>query len=548
MLRSMPDLPPSFSSEIAALRRLVELSSGSPAFAFALCNLPALRRDVIAQLSSPEVAMAVLPADTVDPVATARALIPVGHHGAVFVTGLETLLSEAHPDSAGHIARLNRSRERWRAAFPAQLMVFWLSEQALLRILREAPDFRAWISHELDFIEPITATTPQEQHAAPVSAEALSRAAAITARLSGNDDLPPMQRLSLIRELLRLAPASEEAAAMAEEGIRQSLQSLRQRTAKAEDHHAQRDLVIALDDVAASYLELGHSHAALRHYQEAHVIAERLAASDPANAEWQRDLSVSLEKLGDLAVAQGDLAGALRNFTESKTIRERLAASDPANAAWQRDLSVSLNFLGNVSVAQGNLDDAKRYYTEYKTIAERLVARSPANAAWQRDLSVSLNFLGNVYVAQGDLTGALRSFTESKTIAEHLAASDPANTAWQRDLSVSLIKLGDLAVSQGDLAGALRCFTESKTIAERLAASDPANASCQRDLFVSCWLIAMKIHESQGRLAEALALMEQCLAISERLAATDSTNVTWQKDVKVSRAHVARLREKVQAG
>ncbi|MCX6880092.1 MAG: toll/interleukin-1 receptor domain-containing protein, partial [Verrucomicrobia bacterium] len=67
-----------------------------------------------------------------------------------------------------------------------------------------------------------------------------------------------------------------------------------------------------------------------------HSVIERLAASDPANAEWQRDLSVSLIKLGDLAVAQGDLAGALRYFTQDMAIAERLAASDPANAEWQR--------------------------------------------------------------------------------------------------------------------------------------------------------------------------------------------------------------------
>jgi len=67
-------------------------------------------------------------------------------------------------------------------------------------------------------------------------------------------------------------------------------------------------------------------------HNESKAIRQRLAASDPTNAEGQRDLSVSLDSLGDLAVAQGDLAGALRYFNESKAIAERLAASDPANA------------------------------------------------------------------------------------------------------------------------------------------------------------------------------------------------------------------------
>ena len=284
---------------------------------------------------------------------------------------------------------------------------------------------------------------------------------------------------------------------------------------------------------------------AMRHFTESKTIRERLAASDPTNAQWQRALSVSLNNLGDLAVAQGDLTGALHHFTESKIISERLATSDPANAPWQRGLSVSLIKLGNIAVAQGDLAGAMRHFTESKTIRERLAASNPANTQWQRDCSVSLDKLGDLAVSQGDLAGALRYFTEDYAIAERLAASDPTNAQWQRDLSVSLIKLGGLAVAQGDLAGAMRHFTESKTIRERLAASDPANAQWQRDLSYCCWFIAAEIYEPQERWAEALELMQQSLMIDERLAATDPTNVMWQKDVKVSRELVAELREKV---
>ena len=41
---------------------------------------------------------------------------------------------------------------------------------------------------------------------------------------------------------------------------------------------------------------------------------ERLAQSDPGNADWQRDLSVSFERIGDVQVAQGDLSGALKSY------------------------------------------------------------------------------------------------------------------------------------------------------------------------------------------------------------------------------------------
>ena len=101
---------------------------------------------------------------------------------------------------------------------------------------------------------------------------------------------------------------------------------------------------------------------------------ERLAASDPGNAEWQRDLSVSWSKLGDVRQAQGDLAGALAAYEAGLAIAERLASSDPGNAGWQRDLSVSWDKLGDVRQAQGDLAGALAAYE----------AATPSPSVWRR--------------------------------------------------------------------------------------------------------------------------------------------------------------------
>jgi hypothetical protein len=49
---------------------------------------------------------------------------------------------------------------------------------------------------------------------------------------------------------------------------------------------------------------------------------------------FPRDLSVSYKKIGDVQKAQGDLAAALKSFQDSLAIAERLAQSDPGNAEW----------------------------------------------------------------------------------------------------------------------------------------------------------------------------------------------------------------------
>jgi tetratricopeptide (TPR) repeat protein len=224
--------------------------------------------------------------------------------------------------------------------------------------------------------------------------------------------------------------------------------------------------------------------------QTAHVVISRLAASDPANADWQRDLSISFEKLGDLAVAQGDLPAAARQFSAALEISERLAASDPANAAWQRHLSISFNKLGDLAVAQGNLPAAERHFSAGLKIGERLAASDPANSEWQRGLSISFERLGKLAVSQGDLPAATPHLTACLKIRERLAASDPANSAWQRDLSVSYLLAGQLLMRQERSQDALSMLEKSLEIAERLAGLDLSNAIWQNDARVSRQLVA----------------------------------------------------------
>ena len=63
---------------------------------------------------------------------------------------------------------------------------------------------------------------------------------------------------------------------------------------------------------------------------------------------------MSFEKLGDLATAQGNLAEAQRLFGDALRIAQRLAESDPANAEWQRDLVVSHHKLAMFAQQSGD--------------------------------------------------------------------------------------------------------------------------------------------------------------------------------------------------
>jgi tetratricopeptide (TPR) repeat protein len=250
-------------------------------------------------------------------------------------------------------------------------------------------------------------------------------------------------------------------------------------------------------------LARGGLNTAMTEYELARSIADRVATSDPGNADWQRDLSVLFNKVGDVLVAQGNLPQALQSYRDGLAISDRLAKSDPGNAGWQRDLSVSFEKVGNVLVAQGDLPQALQSYHDSLAIIDRLAKSDPGNAGWQRDLSVSFDKVGDVLVAQGNLPQALQSFRDSLAIADRLAKSDPGNAGWQRDLSVSFDRVGDVLVAQGNLPKALQSFRDSLAISDRLAKADPGNADWQRDLSVSLNKVG-DVLVAQGNLPQAL--------------------------------------------
>ena len=145
-----------------------------------------------------------------------------------------------------------------------------------------------------------------------------------------------------------------------------------------------------------------------------------------------RDLYASRSRIGDVQVAQGDLAGALKSHREGLAVIDRLAKSDPDNADYQRELSVSHEKVGDVQVAQGGLDDALKSYRDSLAIIDRLTKSDPGNTGWQRHISVSYIKIGDVQVAHGDLAGALKSYSDSLAISR----SAGAIRSWQRRLAI----------------------------------------------------------------------------------------------------------------
>jgi hypothetical protein len=88
----------------------------------------------------------------------------------------------------------------------------------------------------------------------------------------------------------------------------------------------------------------------------------------------------------NVQVAQGDLAGALKSYRDGLVIAERLAQSDPGNADWRRDLAVSEAKIAATLGKMGNGAEALESLKRGQAIMAQLIALSPDNAQWQSDL------------------------------------------------------------------------------------------------------------------------------------------------------------------
>jgi hypothetical protein len=66
----------------------------------------------------------------------------------------------------------------------------------------------------------------------------------------------------------------------------------------------------------------------------------RKAAGSESDADWQRDLADGWQSVGEALEAQGDLVGAIDAFAHGAEISERLAVTDPDDAEAQRLLTV----------------------------------------------------------------------------------------------------------------------------------------------------------------------------------------------------------------
>ncbi|MBY4945161.1 tetratricopeptide repeat protein [Cupriavidus respiraculi] len=180
----------------------------------------------------------------------------------------------------------------------------------------------------------------------------------------------------------------------------------------------------------------GHHREALDMFGRALGIRSKLARADPRNAELQRELSISHQMTGDGLAALGDRNGALKAYEEAERITQRLLDRDDPPSRWRRDMARIHTNIGDLLVSErARVPEATGHYRTALRMRGDLVRLDRGNADWQRDLGISHRKLGNALLASADAAGALREFRQAMVVQESLVRLDPENTRWKADLA-----------------------------------------------------------------------------------------------------------------
>ena len=470
--------------ELGALRRILEHSRGTSSFTLVTCDSPALRESLFTRLQAEAIAFhrVDLGLEVADPVEEVRDKAAAAPTDPIFITGLDYLLADSTPGADGMLAVLNRSRERWRKALPEQALVFWLTTHTSVRLMTHAPDFRAWVSHELEFKD-------DTLHGLRPDQPSLSRN---LIWLSNLDASAKGARLAELERRLSFDPPDP---------------ALFQEWARAWD---ERLLLLHLlgEDRRAE----GEARRLMQSFQNDDVsrqwkaeVADHLVNILVARRDFDTALGIlreheipTYDRLGDIrsaAIARGKVAAILTargNLDEAERILREDVLPRLKEVGDLRESGMTLDRLAEVLVARGQLDAALKLRNDEVLPILREIRDD-------RAVAMARCGVADILRRKGDLAGALQIHRE-ELLPIFTRLGD------LRSQAATLSNIAEILQSQGQVDEAIRMIREEVLpIHERLGTT--LNGVMSRVQLA----IALKRRSQPPDLREAFRIMTQCL-------------------------------------
>jgi serine/threonine-protein kinase len=260
--------------------------------------------------------------------------------------------------------------------------------------------------------------------------------------------------------------------------------------------------------VGAITSEIGSKEDALRSYERAREIRQKLAGAGPSTAQLQSDIAKDNLAIGRLELETGRTDRALVSLERACEIGQRLVEDHALESGFQFDLAGSHGNLGVLFYETGRIDLAMRSFERSLEILQRLIALEPAVTRFQKGLADTYHNVGVLHDQSGRAPEGLQLYEKALQIRRKLAEANPSVTEFRRDLANTHLNMGMLERMTGSNDEALRSYERALEILRILADANPSVTEFQSDL--------ARIHNSTGLLHRATRRREEALRSFER--------------------------------
>jgi tetratricopeptide (TPR) repeat protein/tRNA A-37 threonylcarbamoyl transferase component Bud32 len=315
----------------------------------------------------------------------------------------------------------------------------------------------------------------------------------------------------------------------------------------------QRDLAAALESEAPTdavrtqraygHNGIGNVHSrtgkpaeALKEYQQALAIWQKLADAKRAVTEFQTGLAASYKNIGNVLTDMGKRAEALKEYQQALTIWQKLVDANRAVTEFQIGLAAIHFSLGILQRDTGDPAEPLKEFQQALAIWQRLAEANPAVTEFQSNLNACYGHIGVVLSQTGKSAEALMAWQKAGDILQKLADANPDVTEFKRRMAWGHNYYGRMLSNMGKSAEALKEYQQALTIWQKLVDANPGVPQFQTGL---AWghNEPGRLHAREKRFTEAFAALDQGLAICQKLAESHPTITPFTNDLALSHAY-----------
>lgn len=216
--------------------------------------------------------------------------------------------------------------------------------------------------------------------------------------------------------------------------------------------------------------------------------AAGLAAQGALDLERLRWYAEAVVKCGDMEIHSGDLGEALRRYEEALAIQQRIAAAAPEHLGVLDDISWSWDRISATRHRSGGLTErvADEVLKRLET-ARDLYARDPSRTLSVYNLADAELNVYRLFVHQGrhDEPQADLRLETARTLAEQLTAADPRRLAFAALLQNCLMEESGRALLRQDFVTAHAKAEAARRMAEQTFAEAPGRTEARYELITA---------------------------------------------------------------